>query len=473
MNDNQGDRYYPKAEVPWQNPKWDDQYFRGGRSLSTKGETRELFQHARRKVAKGDNSNTSIDAPWWVHSHWGISDVYMILVMVMFLVPSMVVFWLPLFGCLLPAVLVNRFYVGWLLPVSVSSEHNTTNNHGDACEAVPRETCGWKFHCLVQFLLTIPAMALAAMILFYSNVIMTIFGLLYLMVDSILHLRSPTKRLFQNLTVLKPYQNGPSLVWHFEDCVAAVAGSVHRQHFFEFMRSFTTMFFVNPWIKYWLSGNIFLDNLGERYITQIGRAMDDMDISDIDAQFLKAISCAKNTATNRDEIDAKTFAPHYPYPPPGRRYAIGMQFGSATTTFVHTTHFRSPETEAQEGPIASLSNSAALPIYRVLLWRNNPYHIYTGYVEANISNGLPTQPEKKLGIEHPMWLINSHNKLAADRKIALSLGAIDNFFDGFIPLLSHFIRLNVRGREVADAYLADDSRLGYEQTRDYQKMAEV
>lgn len=216
---------------------------------------------------------------------------------------------------------------------------------------------------------------------------------------------------------------------------------------------------------------MFLHNLGERFITQIGRSQADMNVHDIDTQVTKAISRAKNSLINRDEIGLKSFSPHYPCPPSHRRYAIGVQCTSAVTNLVHTTHFRSPPV-ADEGEIASLSNNAALPICRVTLWRNNPYHIYTGCVEANLSDGLPTQGEKNLGGEHPMWLINSHNKLAADRSVGWSLGHIDAFFDDFISQLSHFVRLNVRGREIADEYLAKDRRLGYEAFK-YQKMAEV
>jgi hypothetical protein len=107
-----------------------------------------------------------------------------------------------------------------------------------------------------------------------------------------------------------------------------------------------------------------------------------------------------------------------------------------------------------------------------MLWRNNPYHIYTGYVEANVSSGLPSQPEKELGVEHPMWLINSHNKLAADRQVNFALGWIDEYFDRFMPNISHFIRLNVLGKEAADAALTADPRTGYEALQ-YQRMAEI
>lgn len=82
---------------------------------------------------------------------------------------------------------------------------------------------------------------------------------------------------------------------------------------------------------------------------------------------------------------------------------------------------------------------------------------------------------KEQALEHPMWLISSHNKLAADPKVLLSTvsldsilvllslmycmtclnsfpfystqGWIDLFFDEFIPHLGYFIRLNEVGKE--------------------------
>ena len=185
-----------------------------------------------------------------------------------------------------------------------------------------------------------------------------------------------------------------------------------------------------------------------------------MEITAIDENFRESISRCKNTDDNRAALDRGFFCPHYPYLPPGRRYAIGMQFAGKITTFVHSTHFRSAEV-ADEGGITALSTSVALPVYRVMLWRNNPYHIYTGFVEASITNGQPSQTSKNLGAEHPMWLVNSHNKLAADRAI-ISIGWINTFFDEFIPHVQHFIRRNIRGKDAADAALAADTRTEFE-----------
>lgn len=148
------------------------------------------------------------------------------------------------------------------------------------------------------------------------------------------------------------------------------------------------------------------------------------------------ISRAKSSEATRQYISSAFFCPHFQYPPPNtdRFFAVGLEH-STIAAFVHTTHFQTAQ-DCME-PISlsyptCISPTAEVPIYRVVLWFNNPYHIYTGVVEANISKGK--QPE------HPMWLISSHNRLAADSRIMLSTGWIDTFFEGFLPHISHYIR---------------------------------
>jgi hypothetical protein len=446
------DRVYPLATLPFQNPSWE-----GVTASRVKGETERQLQHA--KDVMTQKEDTSIDAPWWVHRHWSVPDVYTIAIMALFWTPLMFLLWPFFFLFSLPPVGLNLLYISTRVP--------------KVCEVIPRDTIEWKMHCLVQFILSLPVQVLAIFTLMYSHVVMTIFGGIFLLSSSLCTRRSATDRFFENLEVIAPHSGGPNLYWHFGDCVAAVAGSVHRQGLLEFTVSFANMFLFNPWIKYWVTGNLYLEDLSERFITQIGEPLK-IGIHEIDTNTIKAISNAKHTEDNRKEIDANSFAPHYPYPPEGRRYAVGMQFAGLITTFVHTTHFRSPEI-GEEGPIASLSSSCALPIYRVMLWRNNPYHIFTGYVEANVSTGWPSQKKKETGLEHPMWMVNTHNKLAADRKICFSVGWIDTFFDEFIPHLNHFIRLNALGKEAADAALAADPKKGYESSHatQYQRMSEI
>lgn len=147
------------------------------------------------------------------------------------------------------------------------------------------------------------------------------------------------------------------------------------------------------------------------------------------------ISQAKSSDATRCYITRAFFCPHFQYPPKKRFYAIGLEH-STISALVQTTHFQAAH-ESIEHPISlsyptCISPTAELPIYRVILWRNNPLHIYTGVVEANITKGRHCP-------EHPMWLISGHNKLACDQSIMLSTGWIDSFFEEFIPHISSFV----------------------------------
>jgi len=91
------------------------------------------------------------------------------------------------------------------------------------------------------------------------------------------------------------------------------------------------------------------------------------------------------------------------------------------------------------------------PIYRVMLWYNNPSHFLTGWVEASVSTGEPSQPDKKFGGEHPMWLVTSHSPQDAGRGSWTGSGMIDAFFDYWLPAFVHEMRRQEIGLEAADA----------------------
>lgn len=401
-----------------------------------KGETAAQMQHVAEVAAR--KMNTSIDEDWEVNPP-ACADYYVIIVMLVVWLPKFLAFVLVLLVLLAPPVAVNYLY---------------TLSLPQPLHKISLDGVGWKFHVLSQWLLSLPAQIFVALSYTIDILLMAIFGSLYCTASC------GWARYFHNRKITGIYAGGPNLYAHFEDCVAVASGMVFRQGYFEFLRCFSFMFLVNPWVKYWLMANIYVYNLGERYINQVGQAMDDMDIVDIDTNFHKAISRAKHNSHNRKEIDAMFFCPHYPYPPPGRQYAIGMQQAKFFTTFVHTTHFRCPGDQ-----VFALSTSVELPVYRVMLWYNNPFHIYTGYVEASIGNGLPSQPEKKYGGEHPMWILAGHNWVSASRKVTVSTGWIDWYFDRYIPWFQRFIRGNVRGWDVAEEFFKKDPRLGYETAR--------
>lgn len=170
-------------------------------------------------------------------------------------------------------------------------------------------------------------------------------------------------------------------------------------------------------------------------MTQIGSEGKEIDIKQMRRRVKQYISRAKSPVATRRYISSAFFCPHFQYPPSKRFFAIGLEH-STISALVHTTHFQT-SMDCLEHSISlsyptCISPTAELPIYRVILWRNNPYHIYTGVVEANITKGAHCP-------EHPMWLISGHNKLACDPNVMLSTGWIDTFFEGFLPHISHFI----------------------------------
>jgi len=310
---------------------------------------------------------------------------------------------------------------------------------------ISRESFFWKLHILLQWLLSLPAQILILTNLAFDILAMTTFGLIYCF------LSCKCGNVKNNFKYLRPYESGPNLYLHFSDCVVACGGMQLRRGYWKFIKSFSIGFLLTPWVKYWLTANPFTMNLGERFITQIGESMSDMEVKDIDHNFQRVISWTQPREIDDTSLDCSTFVPHYPFPPSGRQYAIGIQQSNNLSMFVHTTHFRAPG-----NPCYTLSRSCVLPVYRVMLWRNNPFHVYTGHVEAGISNGQPCQTKKLHGAEHPMWLINGHSFLAAYRGLHASVGWIDSFFDQFLPEFQRKIRKLVKGEKVAEDHFKLD-----------------
>lgn len=149
-------------------------------------------------------------------------------------------------------------------------------------------------------------------------------------------------------------------------------------------------------------------------------------------------------------IDNWRFTPHYPYPPSGRRWALGVQNSRAyAALLVHTTHASCEVKGSREQLV--LSNSAERPAYRMVYWYNNPFHLLTGYGEANLSNGKPSQPNKRNGIENLLWLLTSASPSLARRDGLATPSKVDAMFDRGLPAMVDEIRTRLRGADVAKA----------------------
>jgi len=182
-------------------------------------------------------------------------------------------------------------------------------------------------------------------------------------------------------------------------------------------------------------------------VQQITTRMDDLGVPACVRTSQKIISQSVQEENMRARIDAWRFVPHYPYPWPEtkRRFSIGMQqAGKMFTLLVHTTHARMEVDGCTEQLL--LSNSAQVPIYRVMLWYNNPYHIFTGFVEASVSTG-GSQGEKPDSGEHPMWLVSGHSPMTAGRFSLTGTGMIDRFFDRWLPVFVEEMRRVATGND--------------------------
>ena len=332
------------------------------------GETIALLKRFDDLRQEGAEQSPYDNAPWDVNKEFDKVDFFEGALMLVALVPQLILLYPILFVVLLPPVFANLLYITLLVP--------------RVCETIPR-TFTWRVHCILQALLSIPSAALALISLLISRLSMCFFGNLFCTFDS-----GGWSRYRRNREVIKPFCGGPSLYNYCSDCVAAAAGMVYRRGLMEFTSAFALMFIINPWIKYWLTGNVYTADLGIRYVTQVGRPMDDMALKQVKRNCRNYISRAKNIRESRLFIcNPLLFCPFFPYPPrrSKRYFSVGLEH-STIAAFVHTTHFKSKSSLSDEGGKSrSLSRSAAEPIYRVILWRNNPYHIYTGIVEACIS----------------------------------------------------------------------------------------
>jgi len=199
-----------------------------------------------------------------------------------------------------------------------------------------------------------------------------------------------------------------------------------------------------PWLKYYICANPWIYELEHRMVQQISTQMDDIGTpEEVAGEARTIISQARQVRKTANRLNIWSFVPHYPFPPPNRRWALGLQAGGGAypgkfTLIVHTTHASSEAKGSTEQFV--LSNSCALPIYRVMLWYNNPFHFLTGWVEASVSTGMPSQPGKKHGGEHPMWLVCAKTRQASGRDSFTGSGMIDAFFDYWLPVFVHEMR---------------------------------
>jgi len=402
-------------------------------SLRLHGETAALMQYVReRKQGPEASQDTTRDQEWHVDENLRGADRYVTAISLLYIVPKTLALHPPLMLLQLPALLLAYCRLCFIkAPTHV----------------VDRSACGHRAYVATAFVLALPALVLIVASYLVDVVAYYFFSVAYCAATC------KWKQYRQSCKVLKPYTGGPG-IFAIGDFFVGILGVTWRQGPLETTFMLASTWCTQPWIKYFMNVNPWVYPLEERFVTQISTTMRDMPVSEIISSIDDIIVATKAGEDLRKRIDGWYFAPHYPRPPPWRRYAMGIQGGSHVFNwnlvlfFTHSLPLQCRHGDA--GPPFVRSNSCMFPWMRVMLWYNNPYHFLTAWVEANIGTGVPSQMDKPRSGEHPMWIVSSHAPSQCSRDALAGVGMIDAFFDAWLPKFVHTIRFLRRGKDAAD-----------------------
>jgi hypothetical protein len=395
------------------------------------GETRAQMKHA--SESKKLNLDTSIDSPYTQNNKLSGADFYVSVTFKIWVFIKVLFLFVPMFLFQFPTVALAGIYMR-CQPYGTKS--------------LNRCSCGFIVTYAFCIFFAIPIGVFVSMSYLMDCAFYYVFSILYCF------FHCNWKQWMESKNAIAPYRNGPSLVCCITDIFVAIVGQSHRQGVVEMTYLLVNMWLVMPTLKYYVNCNPFIYKLNERFVQQITTSMDDMPVATVSETGRKIISQAKqDTAEETKRIDSWNFIPHYPYPPAHKFWAIGMQVATLFSLLVHVTHADVVKDRTNgEQSMFVFSNCVERPIYRVMLWYNNPFHFLTGFVEASVSNGGASQQDKKNGGEHPMWLVCSESPALNDRNPSIGWsgsGLIDRFFDSWLPTFVDEVRLRNRGEAVA------------------------
>lgn len=365
------------------------------------GETGSLMQHLKMVKERGAGKPTSDDQPWKMDCCLLGTDLFAIAVTLLWAIKLLLFGPLVFLACVPTCVFLRLSMV---------------------CVPVPtdalRSILSFGSLLFLSQLLFVPVMLLTALSLLFDYALYSLFGLLWCT------LTFRWLRWRRSMEALAPYRGGPSVWLHSMDFFTSLAGQLPRRGLFLILLELTSTCLVLPWLKYWFLANPFLYDLGERFVNQVGAPLQFDAMKEVSVA-VELISQCKLSKENWKNMSKQHFIPHYPFPPSTRRWHLGTQSYSKglfhMLTVVHTTHSQSNHGGSYEQMV--VSNECSHPGYRVMLWYNNPFHPYTGYVEANIQKSWL---DGEYHMEHPMWIVSCHSPLMCSHQFGLQ--PIDDFF---------------------------------------------
>eukprot|EP00929_Paragymnodinium_shiwhaense_P001340 TRINITY_DN101567_c0_g1_i1.p1 TRINITY_DN101567_c0_g1~~TRINITY_DN101567_c0_g1_i1.p1 ORF type:complete len:534 (+),score=96.09 TRINITY_DN101567_c0_g1_i1:73-1674(+) len=395
------------------------------------GETYGQMEHVRAMKEAGGVSlsqstgNDTSKSQAWPLEDSPRTDWYVFACTVVFLGLKVVVFAIPVLLTTFMAMLLVRLYISGFMP---------------GTDRIRRNWCFYfTFALLVSF--SLPAVLVITLSLAWDYLFYYLASWSYCLVTC------RWREACRGFEKIEPYRHGPGILAHAPDLFIALMGQCARQSIGETWYMASVMVLIMPWLKYFVCCNPYIYDLDHRLVQQISTSMSDLGTpEDVANASKRIISRAKQLPSMAKRIDLWSFVPHYPYPRPGMRFSLGLQAGGGSypgkfTLIVHTTHADSKVEGVGEHFV--LSNSCERPIYRVMLWYSNPFHFLTGWVEASVSTGQPSQPDKFRGGEHPMWLVSGKSRMVAGREGFTGTGMIDAFFDYWLPVFVHEMRHSV------------------------------
>lgn len=397
------------------------------------GETLAQMRHAH-KIKKIQEC-MSKDVPWKHDNSLSTTDHYCEITSIFFIVLKFIVFMLPLFILAFPVAFASWLYA--------------------KCMKTPTETvvrdCRFVAYCTLMMPFCLPFILMTIVAYLFDSIFYYLFSVPFYMYRLCSDKNASIKSSWDSI---RPYRRGPSTFVHMIDIFVCLVGQTLREGLLSSTFDVACMIVIIPWVKYYINTNPWLYNLEERFIQQITTSMKDMPVPEVTGAIRDIISRSKQPKDIETDEEHWSFVPHYPYPPSGRNWALGMQCGGKPYMgfylLVHVTHALKMNTMEKRDPnYFVFSNCVEEPIYRVMLWYNNPYHLFTGFVEASVSTGGKYQPDKIYGGEHPMWLVTGRSPFLADRTSKTGPGWIDKFFDWWLPYFVFEVRKVLRGEEYA------------------------
>lgn len=337
------------------------------------GETFQQMNHANTVKEHGfggvsAGKDTSVDSPFIIKQDLKWADLYVSVTFKIWVLLKVLCLFLPMF--------IFQFPV-----VALAGLHMKMQPYGT--KSLNRSSCGFIITYILCLILACPI----AMFVLISYAMDCAFYYAFSVSYCVLHCNF--RQYFNSRKAIDPYRSGPSLMCCITDIFVAMVGQGHRQGLFEMTYLLVNMWLVMPTLKYYVNCNPWIYNLNERFVQQITTSMNDMPVATVSETGRKIISQAKQDSVEETKrIDVWKFIPHYPYPPAHKFWAVGMQVATLFSLLVHVTHADVVKDRTNgEQEMFVLSNCVERPIFRVMLWYNNPFHFLTGYVEASVSTG--------------------------------------------------------------------------------------